>query len=149
MPADIKHPVLGTLTFVPDLSAWESKVELDPGCTIDVRLSTRMDEEPTRNIGSLLERGVEMLQWARRNEASCRARIVDELYELYSDTWAPEGEMPVPRTEFLQRITPNALTLDINGSGFFYWADDDLFAGHWIELRFRKDWSISEVGLAG
>jgi len=150
MAADINHPVLGKLTWAADLSSWKGKVELRPGCPIDLTITVRMDFEPTHNIDELLRSGVEMLEWGRRSESACRERIADELLELYNDTWAPEdAPTPMKRVEFTQRITPNALTRDIDGSGFFYWADDDMFAGHLIELRFRKDYTISEVGLAG
>jgi hypothetical protein len=72
------------------------------------------------------------------------------LLKPYNDTWAPEdAPAPLNRAEFVKRIAPDSLTRDIDGSGFFYWADDDMFAGHWIELRFRKDYTISEIGLAG
>lgn len=150
MAADINHPVLGRLTWADDLSCWEGKVELRAGCSIDLRITMRMDVEPTHNIDELLESAAEMLEWARRSESACRERIAGELLELYNDTWAPEdAPAPMSRSEFLQRITPTSLTRDVDGSGFFYWADDDMFAGHWIELRFRNDHTISEVGLAG
>ena len=150
MAADINHPVLGTLTWAADLYTWEGKVELRPGYPIDLRITTRMDLDPTHNIDELLRSGVEMLEWFRRSESVCRERIADELLELYNDTWAAEdAPAPMKRAEFIKRLAPSSLTRDIDGSGFFYWADDDMFAGHWIELRFRKDYTISEVGLAG
>jgi hypothetical protein len=109
-----------------------------------------MDTDPTTNIDEFLRFGVEMLEWARRSEPACRERIADELLELYNDTWAPEdAPAPIKRAEFIKRIAPSSLVRDIDGSGFFYWADDDMFAGHSIELRFRKDYTISEIGLAG
>ena len=150
MAADINHPVLGRLAWAAVLSSWEANVELRPGCPIDLRITTRMDVEPTHNIDELLRSGVEMLEWARRSESACRERIADELLELYNDTWAPEdAPAPLKRAEFIKRIAPNALTRDIDGSGFFYWADDDMFAGHSIELWFSKEYTISAVGLAG
>ena len=60
-----------------------------------------------------------------------------------------DAPAPMKRAEFIQRFAPSSLTRDIDGSGFLYWADDDMFAGHWIEVRFGKDFTISEVGLAG
>lgn len=150
MALAINHPVLGKLTWVADLSSWEAKVELRPGCPIEFGMVTRMDVEPTHNFDELVRSGVEMLEWARRSESECRERIADELLALYNDTWAPEDSpAPMKRAEFTKRIAPSALTLDINGSGFFYWTDDDMFAGHSIELRFRKDYTISVIGLAG
>ena len=110
----------------------------------------RGDLEPTHNIDRLLKSEEEMLEWAGSSEVNCRERITDELHEEYIDPWAPnDAPAPMSRREFVQRITPNSLTRDLDGSGFFYWADDDMFAGHWIELRFRKDFTISEVNLAG
>jgi hypothetical protein len=150
MAADINHPVFGKLTWAADLSSWEAKVELGPGCPIDLRVTMRMDLEPTHNVDELLQSAVEMLEWARRSESVCRQRIADELLELYNDTWAPEdAPAPMRRPEFVRRITPSSLIRDIDGSGFFYWDDDGMLAGHWIELRFRNDYTISEVALAG
>jgi len=150
MAADIDHPALGKLTWAAHLSSWEGQVELRPGCPISLLIRMRKDLEPTHNIHELLSAGVEMLEWARRTESTCRQRIADELLELYNDTWAPEDDpAPMNRAEFTNRIAPNSLTRDIDGSGFFYWTDDDMFGGHWIEVRFRKDHTISEVGLTG
>jgi hypothetical protein len=150
MPADVKHPVLGTLTWNGDLDAWESKTDLHSGCPIDFRLTRRIDVEPTENVEGLLRRGVEVLEWARRSESLCRQRIAVELLGTYNDAWAPEdAPSPTSRATFCHRISPSSLVLDVDGRGFFYWADDDLFAGRWIELRFRQDLATSEVGLAG
>jgi hypothetical protein len=119
MAADINHPVLGKLTWAADLSSWETKVELRPGCLIDLRIRTRMDVEPTHNIDELLRSGVAMLEWAKHSESACRERIADELLELYNGTWAPEGApAPMKRAEFVKRITPSSLSRDIDGSGF-------------------------------
>ncbi len=149
MPSDIKHPVLGTLSWKSDLSVWETKIELRSGCPIDLRLSNLFDSAPTNNIDKLLQGGVDLLDWARRTESACRERIADELLELHNDTWIPEGTTPMGRAEFIKRISPNGLVRDTDGSGYFYWADGDMFAGHWIEVRFGKDQTISQVGLAG
>jgi hypothetical protein len=150
MPADIIHPVLGRLVWNGKLDSWESKIDLRPGCPIDVSLITLMDAEPTHNIDQLIQRGVDMLEWARNTESACRQRIADELLEDYNDTWAPEDAPALmSREEFMRRITPNSLVLDIGGSGYFYWGDDGLFLDHWIMVRFGKDWTITEVGLAG
>lgn len=101
-------------------------------------------------IDELLQSSVEMLEWARRSEPACRERIADDLLELYNEDWIPEeASDPMTRAEFIERVEPNSLRRDIGGSGYFYWGDDDMFAGHWIELRFREDYTISEVGLAG
>jgi hypothetical protein len=150
MPGEIDHPVLGKLTWNVDLSTWETKLELRPGCPIELGITTRRDLPPTDNLDSLLNGGVAMLEWARRTERDCRERIADELLELYNDTWAPEdATTAMSRTEFISRIVPTSLVRDIGGSGFFYWADDGMFARHWIEVRFREDYLISEIGLAG
>jgi hypothetical protein len=101
------------------------------------------------NLDALLAGGVAMLEWARRAEQQCREQIAHELLALYNDTWAPEDATPIGRAEFLKRIMPSSLVRDIDGSGFFYWTDDDMFAGHSIVVRFDADETISEVCLAG
>jgi hypothetical protein len=150
MPVDIDHPILGKLSWNTDLSTWETKTELRPTCPINLRISTQTDMAATDNLDSLLESGVGMLAWARETEHDCRERIADELLELYNDSWAPEDSTsPMNRAEFMKRLVPSSLVRDIDGSGFFYWLDGDLFAGHWIEVRFDEGYAISEIGLAG
>lgn len=150
MPADIDHAVLGKLKWNGELNSWESVVELRVDCPVDLRLLQKVDAGPTSNMDELLRSGIDMLEWARQSEPACRDQIAKELFELYNDTWAPEDTLvPTTQAEFLERITPWSLVLDIDGSGYFYWDDDDMFAGHWIEIRFHKDHTIFEVGLAG
>lgn len=150
MPADIVHPTLGTLAWNGKLNSWESQVDYYPDWAIDIRLVRRSDVEPTHKIDELLSRGVAMLEWARDSDSLCRETIADKMLDLHNDTWAADdAQGPMSRSTFCERIIPYSLTLGISGSGFFYWDDDDLFAGHWIELRFRKDLTISEVGLSG
>jgi hypothetical protein len=157
MSENINHPVLGTVTWNMELGCWESEVELRSGCLISLCLTVLMEAEPTKKTDELLRAGVEMLEWARRCEPKCRQRIVDELLQLYNERWAPDAMAGDPETakglmsraEFIQWLTPTSLVLDIDGSGFFYWDIDDLFAGHYIMVRFSKDRNITEVGLAG
>ena len=130
MPADIGHPTLGTLVWNGKLNCWESQVDFYPDWPIDIRLRRRSDMEPMHDIADLLSRGVDVLQWARNSDSLSRERIADKLLDLYNDTWAPE-DVPGPmlRATFCERIMPCALVLNVNGSGSFYWDDDDLFAG--------------------
>jgi hypothetical protein len=150
MTADIIQPTFGKLTWVDGLSGWEAKVDLRPGCPIELLLSARIDLGPTHNIDELLQSGAVMLEWARRSESACREGIADKLLELYHDTWAPDdATTSMSRAEFVARTKPESLTRDIDGSGFFYWGDDKIFSGHWIEVRFHTDYTISSVSLAG
>jgi hypothetical protein len=149
MPVDVIHPVLGTMSLNTETSNWETKVELRPGWTIDIRIPVQRDEAPMDGLEELLNGGAVMLAWARRTERACRERIADDLLETYNDIWAPEdATTPMIRAEMIDRVVPNSLVRDIDGSGFMYW-DDDLFAGHLIEVRFDSDLTITEVGLAG
>jgi hypothetical protein len=150
MLTNIDHPVLGTLKWNGDLDCWESKVELRPGFPIHLSLMTQMNELPKKDIDKLHQRGVEMLNWARNGESACRQRIADDLYDVYINNWVSESTTTsLLRTQFMKRIEPNSLVRDFNGGGYFYWQDDGLFAGHWIEVRFNASWQITEVGLAG
>lgn len=150
MPGSINDPNLGTLTWNADLDTWESIVELRPGCRIKLALTTVMDVSRVKSTDKLQKRGAAMLDWARRMESDCRERIADELLDVYNESWRPTSATNrVTRAAFIKRITPKSLVLDIDGSGFFYWTANDLFEGHIIELRFRKDFKISTIALAG
>lgn len=150
MPADIEHPVLGTLSWKDELDSWESEIEFDAHRRIGFLLTLQEGAGPTNDLPALLRLGVELVDWARRTEFQCRQRIADELLDLYNDNWAPEdATVPMTRAEFVDRIAPRSLGLLWDGKGDFYWDAEDMFAGHWIEVRFSEDRIISEVGLAG
>jgi hypothetical protein len=77
--------------------------------------------------------------------------IVKEMLELYNVTWRDEGMPVLTRDEFLEAIEPDAIYVGPTGFVTMYWKDgpQELFGGHWIEVRIEEDGTISEVVLAG
>lgn len=144
MSKSLNHPILGKLTFNRDLDWWETKVTLQDELSIDLCISVDRPELTSQE----LDRAVEFLDWARKNESDCREWIADGLLDIYNDHWAEEEDC-LDRSGFIERIMPQSLILNEDGSGIWYYNDGDLFAGHTIELFIEVDKSLSEVSVAG
>ena len=146
----VEHNVLGRLTYFNEYEWWETQVEFRPGCLVNFRLSTWTGSDPKVNVPDLFFRGVDYLEWARQAEPVCRQRVADKLLECYNDTWASEDEpAPMSCAEFVEKITLTSVVLHTDGGAYWYYADGDLFAGHWIEVRAGVNREFSHVGLAG
>jgi hypothetical protein len=151
----LKHPILGTLTFDRELDRWEAFVWLqDESCNdcwddygIDFYISVgepEIDPQPIFNLA------VEYLDWARKNESRCRNKIADDLLELYNDVWADDDSIgQLTREDFIERILPESLNLNTDGSGIWYYRDSNIFAGHSIEIFIESDRSFRKAHLIG
>lgn len=144
-------PVLGRLVYDKELNWWEANVKLRPSLRVKLSLLSRTDLPPKAGLDECRRRGIAYLEWARRSEPTIRQRIADELLNVYNEDWTDDdaGMRKVTRDEFLKRIGPNSITLETDGESAWYYQDDDLFAGHWIEVRLRANKDIFQVGLAG
>jgi hypothetical protein len=61
-----------------------------------------------------------------------RAFAVSRLLGLKNDAWLGDDESALTTAQFTARMTPQAVTLDPDGSFTFFYADGDLFWGHSI-----------------
>jgi hypothetical protein len=147
-----QHPILGEVRWDEQLIWWQAEVELAPGCSVFLCLSAETGQAPD----VLFTAGVEYLEWARGAESRCRQQIADDLLDCYNDVWAntdpdnpDDGPRPMTRQEFVERIQPSAIHLHSDGSGMWYYEDQDLFAGHSIEVLVNTERVFSNAHLAG
>jgi hypothetical protein len=155
MDTSLEHPILGQLIFDRDLDCWGAFVWLQDKSCIDYCDDRGIDfyisvDEPDLDTQITIDRAVEYLEWARTSEPECRTRIADDLLHVYNNIWAEDDSSgQLSRENFLKKIFPESLNLNSDGSGVWYYADGNLFAGHSIEIFIEVDRSFNEAHLAG
>jgi hypothetical protein len=81
--------------------------------------------------------------------AILREYAADRLMKLYNDRWLDENHAALDRTSFLSHLVNPSITLyDELGAAIVYFEDDDMFAGHYIEVVVN-DGVPQHAGLAG
>jgi hypothetical protein len=156
METALKHPILGTLTFDRELDCWEAFVWLQndescndcwDNCGFDFYISV---EDPETDPQPIFNLAIEYLDWVRKNESTCRNKIADDLLGIYNDVWADNNSIgQLNREDFIKRILPESLNLNIDESGILYYGDSNLFAGHSIEIFIESDRSFGKAHLIG
>jgi hypothetical protein len=112
-----------------------------------VELSLRPDSD--NNLDPAL-RAAEAI-WTSQPDLNrqIEASLVSELLELKNDTWLLENEAPLCAVELLERLELISISVCGDGHFEFYYADDDMFAGHRVNVRGSLTEGPTEVGLAG
>ena len=80
-------------------------------------------------------------------EATLRRAAVLEKLALYNDQWR-QGER-IDADEFSRRIALSSVTIHPEGEVELWYADGDLFAGHWIAVSTDSELHFHHVELAG
>ena len=90
-------------------------------------------------------------------EPEYRSKIANEHLRLYNDDWrvsvVPTGEI-LDAEGFMRRISLSDVQLSpadfgTDCSATLYYADGDLFAGHWIEVFLDADFNYVKSQIAG
>lgn len=71
------------------------------------------------------------------------------LLSINNDFWLDEDEPPLTADEFDSRITLESITVTPTGSFDFWYGDDDMFAGHAIEVRGTLSDGLFQADIAG
>jgi len=137
-----QDPIFGKLTWEDNLEWWTGQVEVAPGHTIQVALSTTEKE-----LETLLAQAHPLLARIRREEADLRRATAEALLELYNTAWN-EGAV-IDGARFAARITLQAVTFYTDGSAELFYDDDDLFAGHTLLVSLDTHGALRDATLAG
>ena len=99
-------------------------------------------------IESVTEAARNTLKFLIANEPLIRHKIAVSMIKLYHETWLYENT--ITPEELAERITLDSVSiLDEGGGDLFYESDDDLFAGHWIQVPIDANGEIGEPELEG
>jgi hypothetical protein len=97
---------------------------------------------------SITEAARNTLNFLVTNEPLIRHRIAVSMRQLYNEGWLYENTLSPE--ELAQKINLNNVTIwDEGGGELYYDADEDLFAGHWVQVPIDAHGEISEPEIHG
>jgi hypothetical protein len=142
---DPTSDALGTLTQTSD-TLIEGTLEV-AGAIVALRLSFGADAPAERAAAIARARAV-----ADRLESfvvRAKAHAAAQLLTLKNEMWLDEDEEPVTEERFLASMRLDAVAIDQERTVAFWFADGDLFWGHWIEVVMDADDACTSADLHG
>lgn len=137
----MKDEFLGDVTWDED-AQWGGIMTMANGKTAAFEID---GYEP---VESIPEAAGNTLKFLIANEPLIRHKIAVSLRKLYNDTWLDENTL-TPE-ELAQKINLNNVTIfDEGGGELYYDADEDLFAGHWVQVPIDAHGEIGEPDIEG
>ena len=131
----------GNVTWDKD-SQWSGTMILANGKTAAFEID---GFEP---VESITEAARNTLKFLIANEPLIRHEIAVSMRKVYSEGWLYENTL-TPE-ELAQKINLNNVTIfDEGGGELFYEADEDLFAGHWVQVPIDAHGEIGEPEIHG
>jgi hypothetical protein len=131
----------GNVTWDED-SQWSGIMTLANGKTAAFEID---GYEP---VESIPEAARNTLNFLIANEPLIRHKIAVSMRQLYNETWLDENTLTPD--ELAQRINLNNVTIfDEGGGELVYEADEDLFAGHWVQVPIDAHGEIGEPEIEG
>lgn len=123
-------------------SRWSGKLTLSNGKTAAFEID---GDEP---IETITEAARNTLKFLIENEPLIRHKIAVAMRKVYNEGWLYENTL-TPE-EMAQKINLNYVTIFDEGAGeLFYDADEDLFAGHWVQVPIDARGEIGEPEIHG
>ena len=102
----------------------------------------------TEPIETITEAARNTLKFLIANEPLIRHEIAVSMRKLYNEGWLYENAL-TPEG-LAQKINLNNVTIfDEGGGELFYEADEDLFAGHWVQVPIDAHGEIGEPEIHG
>lgn len=142
MSEPIEDELFGTLSYDASLRWYRAQVQFSPGQRVDLSISVE-GVDPDAAIG----RARQVFSRVQSQEAALRRAAACEKLALYNEQWN-QGEK-IDADEFSRRIALSSVTIHPEGEVELWYADGDLFAGHWIAVATDSELRFQHVELAG
>ena len=142
MSEQIEDQLFGTLSYDASLRWYRGHVEFSPSHRVELDISV---EGVDPDIA--IERARQIFPRVQLQEAALRLAAACEKLALYNDQWS-QGER-IDADEFARRITLSSVTIHPEGEVELWYADGDLFAGHWIAVSTDAELQFQHVEIAG
>ena|SRR5437773_1381134 len=142
MSEQIEDELFGTLTYDASVRWYRAQVEFSTSHRVELSISVRGVDPDTA-----IERARQIFPRVQLQEATLRRAAVLEKLALYNDQWR-QGER-IDADEFSRRIALSSVTIHPEGEVELWYADGDLFAGHWIAVSTDSELHFHHVELAG
>jgi hypothetical protein len=135
-----QHKTLGTLRFEEAEESWKGQVDwTGHSVALSVTESTiDVHDSVLDSVSNLL------VLFAER----VHTFIVDELLELYNDTWC-QDDVTLDSDAFMARITTQFLEVIAEGDATAYFDDGGLFGSHCILVTIDSSGTLVDAKLAG
>lgn len=123
-------------------SWWSGIITLADGKTATFEI------DGDESVEAITEAARNTLNFLVANEPLIRHRIAVSMRKLYNETWLDENTL-TPE-ELAQKINLNNVSIfDEGGGELSYNADEDLFAGHWVQVQIDAHGEIGEPEIEG
>jgi len=142
MSEQIEDELFGTLSYDARLRWYRAQVEFSPSHRVELDISVE-GVDPDMAI----ERARQIFPRVQLQEAALRLAAACEKLALYNDQWS-QGER-IDAKEFSRRIALSSITIHPEGEVELWYADGDLFAGHWIAVSTDAELQFQHVEIAG
>ena len=125
-PVTIEEEGLGVFTLNRQVNWFEAGVDW-----LGTEISLVFDREEDRagcaaNARALLASAAD---WDRRVREYAAGELLDS-----ANDWAEDGEEPITREQFMERLEPESVEIRADGSFEFWFADGEMFYGHSIHV---------------
>src|SRR5919205_3096935 len=108
-------------------SCWSGRIILANGKTATFEID---GDDPVESITGAAR---STLKFLITNEPLIRNKIAVSMRKLYGETWL--NDITLTPEELARKIyLHHAQIIDEGGGKLYYEADDDLFAGHWVQV---------------
>jgi hypothetical protein len=142
MSEPIKDKLFGSLRYDANVGRYRGQVEFSPGHRVELSVSVEGVDPDTA-----IERARQIFPRVQAQEAELRRAAAREKLALYNEHWS-EGEK-IDADEFARRIALSSVTIHPEGEVELWYADGNLFAGHWIAVSTDADLQFQHVEIAG
>jgi len=142
MSEPIEDELFGTLSYDARHRWYRAQVEFSPGHRVELDISVE-GVDPDNAI----ERARQIFPRVQAQEAALRRAAVSEKLALYNNQWS-QGER-IDADEFSRRMALSSVTIHPEGEVELWYADGNLFAGHWIAVSTDAELQFEHVEIAG
>lgn len=126
-PVTFEEEGLGVFTLNRQVNWFEANVDW-----LGTEISLVFDREEDR--AACVQNAKALLADAAGWDKRVREYAADELVSLAND-WAEDGEEPITREQFMERMEPESIEVRADGAFEFWFADGDMFYGHSIHVQ--------------
>ena len=141
------HDYFGSMELDQQRRSYSAALEFSQGHKVSITI-----DWAGISPSEALKLSQDMCERIRAREPEYRNKIAHDLLRLYNDAWR-DGEM-LDAHGFMSRILLDGIQLSPAEFGsaccaVLYYADGDLFAGHFIEVFLNADFGYEKSQLAG
>lgn len=134
------------------ISTYKAGVKLDErGVQVKITMENCEAHDHEAWISS---NGSEIINWVGNHLPEIKAHIADKMIDLGND-WREDDAPELTKSDFQERILLESITIataadfDVSSpleppSVILYFLDDDIFAGHWIELWIHEGYKLDD-----